>query len=135
MSKNPVVTIVDDDDLVRESTADFVTAMGLTAVEFPSAIDFLNSGRLHDTGCLIADVQMPGMTGIELHDRLRGSGIAIPTVLITAYPDDEDRSRALRAGVACYLAKPLDSRDLVTCIRRAIGPCEERGERTGETHG
>ena len=135
MPKNPVVTIVDDDDLVRDSTVDLVTAMDLTAVAFPSAIDFLNSGRLHDTGCLIADVQMPGMTGIELHDHLRGSGNVIPTILITAYPDEGDRSRALRAGVACYLAKPLRFSDLFTCIHQAFGPGEERGEHTGENHG
>ena len=134
MPKKPIISIVDDDEWVRESTVDLVTATGFTAVAFPSATDFLNSGRLGDTRCLIADVQMPGMTGIELHDRLAESGYMIATILITAYPDDRDRARALEAGVIRYLSKPFDYHDLFTCIRRAFEPCESRNENAGENN-
>ena len=134
MPKKSVISIVDDDQWVRESTVDLVTAMGFTAVAFPSAADFLNSSQLGDTCCLIADVQMPGMTGIELHDHLAGSGNMMATILITAYPDDRDRSRALQAGVICYLSKPFNHHDLLTCVRRAIGRCEGSNENAGENH-
>jgi FixJ family two-component response regulator len=132
--KKSVISIVDDDEWVRESTVDLVTAMGFSAVAFASATDFLNSSRLGDTCCLIADVQMPGMTGIELHDHLAGSGNMMATILITAYPDDQDRSRALQAGVIGYLSKPFNYHDLLTCVRRAFEPCEGRTENAGEDH-
>jgi FixJ family two-component response regulator len=132
--KKPVISIVDDDETVRESTMDLVAAMGFPAAGFPNATDFLNSCQLHNTCCLIADVQMPGMTGIELHDHLVGSGNAIPTILITAYPDDRDRSHALQAGVVSYLAKPFNHDDLFTCLRSAFRPHEGWNENTGETH-
>jgi len=135
MPKKPVISIVDDDEIVREGTLDLVAAMGFAAVAFPSAADFLNSRHLHSTCCLIADVQMPSMTGIELHNRLAESGNTIPTVLITAYPDDRDRARALQAGVVCYLAKPCNYDDLLKCIRSALGPGKGRNENTGENYG
>lgn len=124
MPKKPVISIVDDDESVRESTMDLFNATGFVAVAFPSAAAFLNSDHLQRTSCLVADVQMPGMTGIELHDRLAGSGNKIPTILVTAYPDDRDRSRAMQAGVICYLAKPFNDDDLLTCVRAAL---ESRG--------
>ena len=134
MSENPVISIVDDDETVREGTMDLFRAMGFVAVAFRSATDFLNSSHLHNTRCLIADVQMPGMTGIELHNRLVESGHMIPTILITAYPDDRDRSRARQAGVVCYLAKPCSYDDLLTCVRSALGPGKGRDRDTGENH-
>src|SRR5262249_51750995 len=90
--------------------------MGLDAVAYPSAIDFLNSNHLSRARCLIADVQMPEMTGFELHGRLVALGHTIPTILITAYPAEEDRSRALAAGVARYLAKPFNFNDLLAAV-------------------
>ena len=123
----PVVSIIDDDASVREGTMDLFESMGFTTVAFPCAADFLSSDHLHDTSCVIADVQMPGMTGFELHNRLVGSGNIIPTILITAYPDDGDRARALQAGVICYLVKPFNYSDLLACIRLAL----ERREATG----
>ena len=123
----PVISIIDDDESVREGTMDLFESMGFTTVAFPCAADFLSSDHLHDTSCLIADVQMPGMTGFELHNRLVGSGNIIPTILITAYPDDGDRARALQAGVICYLVKPCNYSDLLACIRLAL----ERREATG----
>jgi FixJ family two-component response regulator len=123
----PVISIIDDDESVREGTMDLFKSMGFITVAFPRATDFLSSNHLHDTSCLIADVQMPGMTGLELHNVLVGSGNIIPTILITAYPDDGDRARALRAGVICYLVKPFNYNDLLTCIRLAL----EHREATG----
>lgn len=120
MPKKLVVSVVDDDDSVREGTTDLLNAVGFMAEAFPHAEDFLKSSRVHSTSCLIADVQMPGMTGIELHQQLVQSGKLIPTILITAYPDDRDRARALQAGVIGYLTKPYDEDALLACIRSAV---------------
>lgn len=127
MEKQPVISIVDDDASVREGTMDLIKAMGFIAEAFQRAEDFLKSNRLHRTSCLIADVRMPGMTGLELHNRLVRSGNVIPTILITAYADDGDRARALRAGVICYLTKPFNPDDLLACIRSALQHRETGG--------
>jgi FixJ family two-component response regulator len=116
----PVIAIIDDDPSVREGTMDLLHSMGFAAETFERANDFLNSERLHDTSCLIADVQMPGMTGLELYDRLVGSGNAIPTILITAFPNARDRMRAQRAGVRGYLTKPFNENELLASIREAL---------------
>jgi FixJ family two-component response regulator len=116
----PVISIVDDDPSVREGTMDLLNSMGFAAEAFERANDFLNSNRLHSTSCLIADVQMPGMTGLELHNRLVGSGNVIPTILITAFANDRDRTRALQSGVRCYLTKPFNENELLACIREAL---------------
>ena len=97
-----------------------VTLLGYTVEEFPSAADFLASGLLSETACLIADVHMPGMTGLELHGHLINLGYAIPTILMTAYPDEMVRDQALKDGVICYLSKPVDDLDLERCIRLAL---------------
>ncbi len=120
MPKKLVISVVDDDESVREGTMDLLNAVGFIAEAFPRAEDFLKSSRVHSTSCLIADVQMPGMTGIELHQQLVQSGKLIPTILITAYPDDCDRARALQAGVIRYLTKPYDEDALFACIRSAV---------------
>ena len=135
MPTKPVISIVDDDETVREGTMDLVTAMGFVAVAFPGAADFLDSSELRSTRCLIADVQMPGMTGFELYERLAESGNAMPTILITAFANDRDRARALRSGVVCYLAKPVNHDELLACIGSALGPGKGRNENTGENHG
>src|SRR5437763_3995396 len=96
MPKKPVISIVDDDSSIREAATDLLNSMDFVAEAFQRADDFLKSNRLHETSCLIADVQMPGMTGLELHNHLVKSGTAVPTILITAFPDDGDRARALR---------------------------------------
>jgi FixJ family two-component response regulator len=120
MPNRPVISIVDDDLSAREGAVDLLNSMGFSAEGFGLADDFLKSDRLHTTACLIADVQMPGMTGLELYSRLLGSGTIIPTILITAYPDDADRVRAMQAGVICYLAKPYNDKELVMYIRLAL---------------
>jgi FixJ family two-component response regulator len=120
MPKKPVISIVDDDSSVREGMADLLRSTGLSAEAFPSAADFLQSDRLHDTSCLIADVQLPGMTGLELYEQMVGAGNAVPTILITAFPDDNDRARALRSGVFYYLTKPFDDSELLASIQRSL---------------
>ena len=116
----PLISIVDDDGAVREATKGLMRALGFLAETFGSAEDFLKFERLHSTACLIADVQMPQMSGLELYHRLVASGVPIPTILITAYPDDSVRARALKAGVICYLSKPFNKDDLLVCIRSAL---------------
>jgi len=120
LSQKIVIAVVDDDESVREALTGLMKSLGYRAVAFQSAEDFLHSRRRHGTACLIADVQMPGMTGPELYDRLVASGKPIPTILITAYPDETMRARALQAGVKGYLAKPFSEDDLLTCLRSAL---------------
>ena len=97
-----------------------MTALGYTVEAFPSAVDFLASPLLPQTACLVSDVQMPGMTGVELHRHLIDAGYAIPTILVTAYPDEAIRKRALKNGVLCYLSKPVDDDHLERCLRSAL---------------
>jgi FixJ family two-component response regulator len=121
LPKTPVIAIVDDDESVREALTSLIRSLGYSAVAFGCAEDLLKSKRRRRVSCMIADVQMPGMTGPELHNRLVASGAPIPTILITAYPDERARERALQAGVLCYLAKPFDEDDLIACIRSVVG--------------
>jgi FixJ family two-component response regulator len=120
MPRSPIVTIVDDDPSVCEGLMGLLSSMGFAAEAFERPDEFLKSDRADKTTCLIADVQMPGMSGLELHDRLVRSGKNIPTILITAFPQDTDRGRALRAGVKGYLAKPFSESDLLTCIQSGL---------------
>ena len=115
-----LISIVDDDELFRESMRKLVMLLGYTVESFPSAADFLASRLLPETGCLVADVHMPGMTGVEFHARLIKLGHAIPTILVTAYPDDVVRDPALKDGVVCYLSKPVDDDHLERCLRSAL---------------
>jgi FixJ family two-component response regulator len=114
------ISIVDDDESFRTAMTSLMKSLGFTVEAFPSAVEFLASSRLGDTCCLIAAVHMPGMTGLELHRELMNAGHAIPTILITAYPDDAVRSRALAAGVLDYLSKPFDDEMLLQNIRSAL---------------
>ena len=97
-----------------------MTAFGYTVEAFPSAAEFLASPLCPATGCLVTDVQMPGMSGVELHRHLVDRGHVIPTILVTAYPDDITRKRALKDGVFCYLSKPVDDEHLERCLRSAL---------------
>jgi len=115
-----VISIVDDDPSVREGMMDLLASRDFMAETFPRAEDFLSSKWVGSTFCLIADVQMPGMTGLELYSRLVRAGTAIPTILITAFPNEADRTRALRDGVRCYLTKPVNESELLACIRSVI---------------
>jgi FixJ family two-component response regulator len=121
MTGDLLIAIVDDDDLVREATVDLVRALGFAAAGFASAAELLKSEDLRQMACLITDMRMPGMSGLELYSRLAGSGTPIPTILVTAYPEDSTRLRALEAGVRYYLEKPLEADRLLACIRSAVG--------------
>ena len=120
MPKRRLISIVEDDQPFRDSMRKLVTLLGYTVETFPSAADFLRSPLLPETACLVTDVQMPGMTGVELHRRLIDAGYAIPTILVTAYPDEVVRDRALSDGVVCYLGKPVDDDHLERCLRSAV---------------
>jgi FixJ family two-component response regulator len=120
MSKTSLVSIVDDDRFFRESMRRLMRSLAYTAEAFGSAADFLASPRVAETRCLIADVNMPAMTGIELYQHLIDAGRVIPTILVTAYPNDVDRTRALNEGVVCYLRKPVDEQNLKRCLRAAL---------------
>ncbi|MBA1138664.1 response regulator transcription factor [Mesorhizobium neociceri] len=115
-----LVSVVEDDQFFRESMKRLMRSLGYDVAAFSSAADFLASPRLGETACLIADVNMPGMTGLALHEHLVEAGYAIPTILITAYPDDLDQARAINDGVVCYLRKPFDERYLIRYLRQAI---------------
>ena len=116
----PLISVVDDDESMREAIRGLMKSLGYTAQAFASAEEFLNSREALGTSCLIADVQMPGMTGLELHRHLVASGNTIPTILVTAYPNDSARERALGDGVMGYLSKPFDENDLLACIRSSL---------------
>ena len=115
-----MIAIIDDDESVRDSIRRLLKALGYTAAVFPSAAEFLASPQLAETACLVADVQMPAMTGVELYTHLLKSGRPIPTILITAYPDDSVQKRMLALGVKCYLRKPLKEADLLGCLVSAF---------------
>jgi FixJ family two-component response regulator len=120
MTKKLLVAIVEDDRFFRESMRRLIRSLGYIVEGFASATDFLASPRLAETASLVADVNMPAMTGIELYRHLVDTGRAIPTILVTAYPNDVDRIRALNDGVVCYLRKPVDEKYLTECLRAAL---------------
>jgi FixJ family two-component response regulator len=120
MANRPIVSIVDDDESVREATINLMRAAGFSPEAFPCADDFLKSESRGRTDCLIADLHMPGMSGLELHGRLVQSGNAIPTILITAYPDEKIRASAVQAGIVGYLTKPFNANELLDCIHSAL---------------
>jgi FixJ family two-component response regulator len=120
MPKPSLISIVEDDQPFRDSMRRLMRSLGYTADAFSSAAAFLASPLLAETACLIADVHMPAMTGVELHEYLIDSGYAIPTILVTAYPDAATQERALRAGVLCYLRKPINDGELIRWIDAAL---------------
>ncbi|MDB6042047.1 MAG: response regulator receiver protein [Gammaproteobacteria bacterium] len=115
-----LVAIVDDDQSIRDTTKDLLESEGFSAASFASAASLLKSRRLNRVLCLIADMRMPGMTGLELHQHLIASNHAIPTILMTAYPDERARAQAIKANVVCYLLKPFAPDELLACVRSAI---------------
>lgn len=123
-----LISIVDDDQFVRQSLGRLLKSLGYSIATFASAIDFLQSPHLGETACLVADIHMPTMTGVELYRRLTEEGRAIPTILITAYPDDVVRAHVLKDGVVCYLRKPFRGDVLQDCVHAAL----ERGKQPKE---
>ena len=128
MPKTSLVSIVEDDQFFRESIKRLLRSQGYSVEAFPSAADFLASPRLKETAVLIADVNMPAMTGIELYRHFIDTGHSIPTILVTAYPNDADRARALDDGVVCYLRKPVNDAHLIRCLREALNSDEPSEE-------
>ena len=120
MSKPALIAIIDDDASVRATTDSLVRSFGYVVHTFASAEAFLQSGRLDDFACVIADVQMPGMSGVQLQDHLRTQGYRVPFVFFTAFPDEKTRAQALAAGAICYLTKPFDGDSLVRCFQDAL---------------
>jgi FixJ family two-component response regulator len=120
LSRVPVVSIVDDDASVRVATHRLVRSLGYIAHTFSSADEFLQSPHANDTSCLIADVQMPGMSGVELQSVLLAQGRRMPIIFITAFPEESARTRALDAGAMCFLTKPFDGPTLVKYLAAAV---------------
>ena len=114
------VAIVDDDESIRAALQGFMKEAGLPAQAFASAEEFLGSGDLSQVGCLVADIRMPGMSGLELQARLNADRHRIPTVFITAHGDESMKMQALRAGAVEFLAKPFDEDVLLDCVRAAM---------------
>jgi len=120
LPKVPVISIVDDDESVREATSALVRSLGFAAATFASAEDFLESDRLGDTSCLITDVQMPGLSGVELQSRLIADGRLMPIIGVTAYPEESIRAQMLRAGAIGFLSKPFNDECLIDCLAIAL---------------
>src|SRR6202048_1820697 len=118
--KTNLVAIVDDDDLMRGALQGLLNAVGLPARAFTSAEEFLNSVQQHETACLIADIRMPGISGLELHAKLNAEHCRIPTIFITAHGDAQMRMQALRAGAVEFLTKPFNDEALLETVRAAL---------------
>ena len=125
-----MISIVDDDASVREATRRLVKSLGLSAVTFASAEEFLQSDRMNDTACLIADVQMPGVSGVELQSLLIARGDHTPIIFVTAFPEERTRARALDAGAVGFLAKPFDEQCLIRHLDTALS--RGKGRDAGE---
>jgi FixJ family two-component response regulator len=120
LSKLPVVAIIDDDASVRATTDSLVRSLGCVVYTFASAEEFLRSNRLDDFSCVIADVQMPGLSGVELQASLITQGYRVPFIFFTAFPDERVRAQALKAGAICYLTKPFHGDSLVQGLQVAL---------------
>ena len=119
MTEN-LISVVDDDESVRRTTTLLIESFGFRAAAFESAETFLKSGHLHDTSCLIVDVQMPGMNGLQLQSHLAAAGCGIPIIFITAYQNKNSRRQAMQAGAAAFLGKPFSDEQLLQIIRSAL---------------
>ena len=120
MSRVPIVSVVDDDDSVRAAMSSLVRSLGYEACVFASAEAFLASPRLQDTSCLIADIQMPGMSGLDLQSELHARQQRIPIIFITAFPEERIRKRAEAAGAVGFFSKPVDGHVIISCLDTAL---------------
>ena len=120
--RSRIIAIVDDNDALREGMKSLLRSLGYSVSTFGSAVEFLNSEQLSNTSCLITDVQMPGLSGIELQDRLIARGHRIPIIFITAFSDENVRIRAMKAGALAFLTKPIDPHQLVDHLEKALKP-------------
>jgi FixJ family two-component response regulator len=115
-----VISVIDDDASVRAAANNLLSSHGYLVHAFASAEEFLQSARLDDSSCVIADVQMPAMSGLDLLTHMRAKGYALPFIFITAFPEDSIRARALKAGATCFLAKPFAGPALISCVETAV---------------
>jgi FixJ family two-component response regulator len=115
-----LISVVDDDESVRRTTTLLIESFGFRAAAFESAETFLRSGHLHDTSCLILDVQMPSMNGLQLQSQLAAAGCGIPIIFITAYDSKDSRQQAMQAGAAGFLGKPFSDEQLLRTINSAL---------------
>jgi FixJ family two-component response regulator len=122
----PMISIVDDDGVVREATADLVSSLGYHTQTFASGEAFLETGQLQQTSCLITDLQMPGLTGLELQSRLLDGGHRIPVIFITAFPTTGVRQQAMNAGAVAFLTKPFEETSLIQSIEAALGQIDSK---------
>ena len=123
MPEGPLIAVVDDDRSIRNATQDLLKAAGFATSTFGNATSFLDSPLRASVSCLVADMRMPGMSGLELHQHLASTGAGIPTVIITAHPGELTRERAREAGISCFLTKPFAPDELLECVRLALaGP-------------
>jgi FixJ family two-component response regulator len=120
LQNTPIVSIIDDDQDVRQAVQRLMRSRGFATRTFASAEEFLRSPSLHETACVITDIQMPGMTGIDLHDVMLKQGPRLPVIFLTAFPDDRTEKRALQAGALGFLTKPFDARTLVSLVDTAV---------------
>jgi FixJ family two-component response regulator len=120
----PVISIIDDDEAVREATKALIRSLGYSAVSFASAEEYLQSDRVQDSSCLITDLNMPGMSGADLQDRLIADGHQTPLIMMTAYPEESVRARVLQAGALGFLRKPFDDEHLIECLKKALNGSE-----------
>jgi FixJ family two-component response regulator len=120
LSKHPLISIVDDDQAFRDSMRRLVKSLGYDGAVFASAVKFLESPILAATDCLVADIHMPVMSGVELYRRLIEMRQVIPTILVTAWPDERVQRQMLSEGVECYLPKPLEEAVLIDCLSSAV---------------
>ena len=126
MADGPLIAIVDDDKSIRNSTQDLLKSAGYSTATFEDAASFLASASRALAACLVADMRMPRMTGLELYQQLVASGSGIPTIMITAHPEELTQSRAREAGITCYLIKPFGPDELLECIREALAKSRTR---------
>ena len=120
MPKSALISIVDDDESVREATRGLVRSLGYVAATFASAEEFLDSEHRHDTSCIIADVHMPGLSGVDMQSHLVAEGHRLPMIFVTAFPDERLRTRALAAGAFGFLSKPFNEEHLIGCLDKAL---------------
>jgi FixJ family two-component response regulator len=128
LSKLPLIAIIDDDAFVRVTTDSLVRSLGYIVNTFASAEEFLRFNHLDDLSCVIADVQMPGMSGVELQAHLLAQGSHVPFIFFTAFPDERVRAQALSAGAICYLTKPFDGDSLIQGLQVALKNRESRND-------
>jgi FixJ family two-component response regulator len=120
LSNEHVIAVVDDDESFRRATTSFIRSLGHAVIHFASAEAFLKSDRLHDAHCVISDVQMPGMNGLELQEKLIARGHRLPIIFVTAFPEMKARAQAVAAGATCFLSKPFSDEELIACLDKAL---------------